>query len=496
MGVKFFNNLELEQASHVQFKTAAGANAGKIEQSGDDLLLTNATGDILLGSGSADVNIGDGTNTVDIRFEQSMAIFADSSSTRTLTLGGVNTNVVVESPTLNTPTISGDISISGATSVSSTLTFSGSNSFIVFDYEPPNDTGMYSNTVPLLKIDRNGNQQTILQRDSEFGALTFGIDDTVFISAGDTKSVVRANTNFIAEQVILAAEGGMFVIGFPNNDTTWSNRNTFRFSSDSSTASDNGLYLGSQGGSQFMDINRNMLNIQTINCNNIVATSHLKSQGGQLLIYDTDDNTKIHVTAKSNATEGVLKVNNGVNFGLIARGVANTPRLGAFHNGSLRIYGFTSADGTDGADDHELAMFDFANNKFQLNGSGGFVLADTSSGTNQTTLTSFNNGGNSRMKIKGGNFIHTVAFETSKNDFEYAELISSYNGSDSKLTLKKSNSDTTSTASTVVLNTNVTTLNNLTASGGTVLLTNLPTSDPNNAGQLWNEEGTLKISLG
>ena len=100
------------------------------------------------------------------------------------------------------------------------------------------------------------------------------------------------------------------------------------------------------------------------------------------------------------------------------------------------------------------------------------------------------------MKIKGGNFIHSVAFETSKNNFEYAELMSSYNGSDTKLTLKKSNSDTTSTASTVVLNTNVTTLNNLTASGGTVLLTNLPTSDPNNAGQLWNDSGTLKISAG
>ena len=62
--------------------------------------------------------------------------------------------------------------------------------------------------------------------------------------------------------------------------------------------------------------------------------------------------------------------------------------------------------------------------------------------------------------------------------------------------LKKSNSDTTSTASTVTLNTGVTTLNNLTASGGTVLLTNLPTSDPNNAGQLWNDSGTLKISAG
>jgi len=493
MGVKFFNNLELEQANHVQFKTAAGANAGKIEQSGDDLLLTNATGDILLGSGSADVNIGDGTNTVDIRFEQSMAIFADSSSTRTLTLGGVNTNVVVESPTLNTPTIA------SAATIDTTLTFTGANSFIMFDYEPPNDTGMYTNPVPLLKIDRNGSPQTILQRDSEMGALTFGIDDTVAICAGDTRTNVRANTNFVAEQIILAAEGGFFAFGFPNNDTTWSNRNTFRFRSDSSTASDNGLYLGdSSNGVQFMDINRNMLNIQTINCNNIVTSGgHVKIQGsGKLFVYDTDDNTKIHVEAKSNSTEGVLKVNNGTNFGLIARGIANTPRLGAFHNGSLRIYGFTSSDGTDGADDHELAMFDFANNKFILNGDNGIVLAGTSSGTNQTTLNSSNNGGNSRMKIKGGNFIHSVAFETSKNDFEYAELMSSYNGSDTKLTLKKSNSDTTSTASTVVLNTNVTTLNNLTASGGTVLLTNLPTSDPNNAGQLWNDSGTLKISAG
>lgn len=265
MGVKFFNNLELEQASHVQFKTAAGANAGKIEQSGDDLLLTNATGDILLGSGSADVNIGDGTNNVDIRFEQSMAIFADSSSTRTLTLGGVNTNVVVESPTLNTPTISGNISINGTASMNNTLTFTTANGYILFDHEPSGDTGMYTNTVPLLKIDRNGNQVTILQRDSEFGALTFGIDDTVFISAGDTKSVVRANTNFVAEQVILAAEGGFFAFGFPNNDTTWSNRNTFRFRSDSTTASENGLYLGdSSNGTIFMDVNRNMYNIANI----------------------------------------------------------------------------------------------------------------------------------------------------------------------------------------------------------------------------------------
>tara|TARA_R100000697_G_scaffold26187_1_gene34764 strand:+ start:1924 stop:3111 length:1188 start_codon:yes stop_codon:yes gene_type:complete len=395
MGVKFFNNLELEQANHVQFKTAAGANAGKIEQSGDDLLLTNATGDILLGSGSADVNIGDGTNTVDIRFEQSMAIFADSSSTRTLTLGGLNTNVVVESPTLNTPTIA------SAATVDTTLTFTGANSFIMFDYEPPNDSGMYTNPVPLLKIDRNGNPQTILQRESEMGALTLGIDDTVAICAGDTRTNVRANTNFVAEQVILAAEGGFFAFGFPNNDTTWSNRNTFRFRSESTTASDNGLYLGdSSNGTKFIDINRNLSVVS------VTSTGHIKAQaGGNVFVYDDDDDTKIHGALESNATEGVLKVSNGSNFGLIARGVTNNPRIGAFHNGTLRIYGFTNSNGSDGASDHNLATFDFANDRFDINGG-------------------------------------------------------------------------------------------LRAFGGTVILSNLPTSDPSNAGQLWNDSGTLKISAG
>ena len=33
-------------------------------------------------------------------------------------------------------------------------------------------------------------------------------------------------------------------------------------------------------------------------------------------------------------------------------------------------------------------------------------------------------------------------------------------------------------------------------SSGTVILSNLPTSDPTNAGQLWNDSGTLKISAG
>lgn len=36
----------------------------------------------------------------------------------------------------------------------------------------------------------------------------------------------------------------------------------------------------------------------------------------------------------------------------------------------------------------------------------------------------------------------------------------------------------------------------LTVNGAVVMLSNLPTSNPNNAGQLWNDLGTLKVSAG
>ena len=94
MGVKFINNIELEQANHIQFKTAAGSNAGKIDQNGNDLVLSNSAGDVMLGDGASDVYIGDGTNSVDILFEQSGSIKADDSASGvTITLGSSNTNI-------------------------------------------------------------------------------------------------------------------------------------------------------------------------------------------------------------------------------------------------------------------------------------------------------------------------------------------------------------------------------------------------------------------
>ena len=101
-----------------------------------------------------------------------------------------------------------------------------------FDYETE-DTGEYGTEVALLKIDRGGTEKTILSRVSKEGAIALGADDTVAILAGDTKSVIKANHNFVNENVVFASEGGFLAFGFPGNDTTWSNRNVFQFKSDS-----------------------------------------------------------------------------------------------------------------------------------------------------------------------------------------------------------------------------------------------------------------------
>ena len=53
-----------------------------------------------------------------------------------------------------------------------------------------------------------------------------------------------------------------------------------------------------------------------------------------------------------------------------------------------------------------------------------------------------------------------------------------------------------STADTVLVSTEQTISGAKTFSNSVVMMTNLPTSDPNNAGQLWNDSGTLKISAG
>ncbi len=277
---KFLNNISLEAGNDIQFKTTAGSNAGKIEQVGDNLVLSNVIGDVLLGDGASDVYIGDGTNNVDIVFEQSGSIRGDGSAI-TLTLGGANTTLNLENPNVN-----GNLSL-GTTSINNKLTFTTANGYILFDHEPSGDTGPYegATSVPLLKIDRSGSEKTILERISQEGGILLGADDSVIIAAGDTRSTLRSNLNESEENVILASEGGFHAYGFPSNDTTWSNRNEFRFYTSSSTASNNGLYIGDGTSTQFIDLSRNLKNIGTISSgaitssSSVTATSFVKSGG-------------------------------------------------------------------------------------------------------------------------------------------------------------------------------------------------------------------------
>ena len=292
---KFLSNISLETATDIQFKTTAGANAGKIEQDGNDLVLTNAVGDILLGDGASDVYIGDGTNNVDIIFEQSGSIKGDGSSV-TLTLGGSGTTLNLENPNVN-----GSVSL-GVTGISNVLTLTSSSSKIVFDYEAA-QTGEYTNEVPLLQVDRSGSPITILSRVSSSGAVVLGADDMVHIAAGDTKAVVKSNRNMAEEQVVFSSEAGFIAYGFPDNGVTWSNRNEFKFRSDSATASQNGLYIGDGGNTQFIDLSRN-LTVGTIS-SGVITTTGFVLDGNTITGVDdsgefTDNDAHIMTSAAVN----------------------------------------------------------------------------------------------------------------------------------------------------------------------------------------------------
>jgi len=77
----------------IQFQNSSGTNAGLIEQSGDDLAITNAVGDVLIGDGSSDLFIGDGTSSVDIVFDVNGSVRGESGVTLTLGASGSTTAI-------------------------------------------------------------------------------------------------------------------------------------------------------------------------------------------------------------------------------------------------------------------------------------------------------------------------------------------------------------------------------------------------------------------
>ena len=218
MALKFLSDLETPE--DIQFKNSAGSNAGKIATVGNDLVFSNALGDILFGDVDSDVYIGDGTNSVDIIFEQNGSIKGEDGGNTVLTLGSSDTTLNVYNP-----------QIGNGMTLTSTMTI-GTGGTI--DYLP--DTGVF------LKFDG----QTILERTTVGGGLTLGHDDGVIIAGGDTSAVLNANVGTSGELVTVGAEGGLQVLAFPNNDTSWSNRQRFLFANDGKmyfgTASDTTLY--------------------------------------------------------------------------------------------------------------------------------------------------------------------------------------------------------------------------------------------------------------
>ena len=218
MAIRFLNDIATKE--DIQFKNSSGTNAGKIAMSGDDLIISNAVGDVLFGDANSDVYIGDGVNNVDLLFEQSGSIKGEDGGSVTLTVGSSDTTLNLYDP-----------QIANGMTLTSTMTI-GTGGTI--DYTP--DTGV------LLKFDG----QTILERRSANGAITFGHDDSIVIAGGDTSNVLNTNIAAGNETVYLGAEGGVTMYSFPNNDTTWSNRNQLQFNTSGQivfgTAGDTNLY--------------------------------------------------------------------------------------------------------------------------------------------------------------------------------------------------------------------------------------------------------------
>jgi hypothetical protein len=218
MAIKLVSALSTPQ--YIQFQNSSGTNTGKIEASGDDLIITNSVGNVLFGDLDSNVYIGDGVNSVDMIFEQSGAIRGETGSSVTLTIGSSNTTLNLYNPNM-----------ANGASLTSTLSM---GTGAVIDFLP--DTGA------IINLDG----QTILKRNTFNGGITLGHDDAVIIAGGDTYNTMESNISLGAETVFLGAEGGVTIYAFPNNDTAWSNRKEFIFSNDTNFYLDGRVYPSNQ----------------------------------------------------------------------------------------------------------------------------------------------------------------------------------------------------------------------------------------------------------
>ena len=120
----------------------------------------------------------------------------------------------------------------------------------------------------------------------------------------------------------------------------------------------------------------------------------------QIRVRDSNSDST-HVLLDSNASEGRLRLNNGSNWGLIARGQANNPYLGAYEGGSLNIVGFSTSDGAN--IDHTLTQFDFGNQRVEID---QYTVGSNGSQSVYGKLSSFANSNtdNIFLGLKNGSY--------------------------------------------------------------------------------------------
>ena len=208
----FLSDIVLAGANDIQFKNTAGANTGKIESDGNDLVLSNAVGDILLGDGSSDVYIGDGTNSVDILFEVSGAISAESGAA--LTIGGEGGTLALGSSISSAATILGDLTV-GVDDTGHDVTFFGATSGKKMLWDQSADTLVVDGT-----LDVNGDATVLSGAGS--GSLTVGrnenesmviyVDDSNTTITGVQDSDSNGAHSFILNRTFLGSGANNFIV--------------------------------------------------------------------------------------------------------------------------------------------------------------------------------------------------------------------------------------------------------------------------------------------
>ena len=225
---KFKCNLTLEDATDIQFTNLAGANTGKIESDGDNLVLSNAVGDILLGDGASDIYIGDGTNSVDVLFEVSGSLSAESGAA--LTLGGAGGTLSLASPTI-TGTITD--STNSLAFLAGAQTFTGQKFFDAgFDAHPI----MLSGSQNFDNIDRSGFYNLYNTSSGSTNAPPGGTYGTM-IAIGNDKGGSGFGMQLFHQRT--GGAGQLQVRGMNDSGSAWTSWNTVYTASDTAAVANN-----------------------------------------------------------------------------------------------------------------------------------------------------------------------------------------------------------------------------------------------------------------